>query len=170
MWSPVRCREFSFAIRLVEGPSIRFTARSAPGSGSLIGRGAVSPTAAPAAPIIAATTSSRGSTFMPRRSYPQPTAMYTATATATAAPLRRLKPCLCGAVAPSATTLAEAPRSWQRPAAAQPRPLVPRCMCCDPRAPATQELQELSIGIPYCFACIPSRLVLSDHMQNSELY
>ena len=38
------------------------------------------------------------------------------------------------------------------------------------RAPATQELQELSIGIPYCFACIPSRLVLSDHMQNSELY
>ena len=44
------------------------------------------------------------------------------------------------------------------------------CMCSNPRAPATQELQELSIGIPYCFACIPSRLVLSDHMQNSELY
>ena len=44
------------------------------------------------------------------------------------------------------------------------------CMCYDPRAPATQELQELSIGIPYRSACSPSRLVLSDHMQNSELY
>ena len=46
----------------------------------------------------------------------------------------------------------------------------PPCMCCDPRAPATQELSELSTGIPYCSACSPSRLVLSDHMQNSELY
>ena len=51
-----------------------------------------------------------------------------------------------------------------------PRAPSHTCMCCDPRAPATQELQELSIGIPYCSACSPSRLVLSDHMQNSELY
>ena len=43
-------------------------------------------------------------------------------------------------------------------------------MCSNPRAPATQELQELSTGIPYSSACSPSRLVLSDHMQNSELY
>ena len=47
---------------------------------------------------------------------------------------------------------------------------VPQHMCYNPRAPATQELQELSIGIPYRSACSPSRLVLSDHMQNSELY
>ncbi len=63
-----------------------------------------------------------------------------------------------------------------------PRNVCPRarggdvCMCCDPRAPATQEVRGSdprtprthSIGIPYRFACSHSRLVVSDHMQNSE--